>query len=414
MSTENTGAQTRAMAQRSKGEPQEPPNQEANPTVELHRTKDDSIKEFVRRNGTIALDWYVPDFSNTRVGNLIEQRLPLETTEGKILFSCPPLSEFFKTSNFKLDLKTGRVHTYLNPPENIGVSCQKDPFDIELLRSMLQDKQDVSIAQEEMLERISNIKKLAGPADTMSLEETEHKIYQFCQLWQLYADISVELKRKSELSQESTVAACRVYVPYISDIVRQLDEVMKIFAIEKELRTIKNRGYFPVPHFTPQENKIETVRDKDKVLETIDEIATAMIRAARQSKENFAKEQEQARARDEQLRSVRQTDRSGLNYFTPANSTPIRNNNTRPDTQGVHFNTNPTRHVYSTTSDDNHHYEPPENDSIIQTVAPPQPNQPTTNTTRSTSHDTPWKHINSTGTITSTDPYASDAENKDT
>ena len=64
MSTENTGIQTRAMSQRSEGEPQEPPNQDANPTVELHTTKDDSIKEFVRRNGTIALDWYVPDFSN--------------------------------------------------------------------------------------------------------------------------------------------------------------------------------------------------------------------------------------------------------------------------------------------------------------------------------------------------------------
>ena len=267
---------------------------------------------------------------------------------------------------------------------------------------MLQDEQDVSIAQEETLERIPNIKKLSGPADTMSLEETEHKIHQFCQLWQLYADISMELKRKSELSQDSAVAACRVYVPYISDIVRQLDEVMKIFTIEKELRTIKNRGYFPVPHITPQDEKIETARDKDKVLGSIDEIATAMIKAARQSEENFIREQEQARARDEQLRSVRQTDRSGLNFFTPANSTPIRNENTRPDTQGVHFNTNPTRHVYSATSDDNHHYEPPENDSIIQTATPPQTDQPTTSTTRSTNRNTLWRHINSTGTTIGT------------
>ena len=95
-----------------------------------------------------------------------------------------------------------------------------------------------------------------------------------------------------------------------------------------------------------------------------------MIQASRQSEENFAREQEQARARDEQLRSVRQTDRSGLNFFTPANSTPIRNDNARPDNQGVHFKTNPTRHIYSTTPDDNHRYEPPENDSIIQTASP--------------------------------------------
>ena len=81
-----------------------------------------------------------------------------------------------------------------------------------------------------------------------------------------------------------------------------------MFAIEKEVRRIKNRGYFPVPHINPPEEKIETAKDKDRILERIDEIAKAMIQAARQSEENLAREQEQARARDEQHRSVRQTD----------------------------------------------------------------------------------------------------------
>ena len=167
----------------------------------------------------------------------------------------------------------------------------------------------------------------------------------------------------------------------MSDIMRQLEEVRKIFAIEKELRTIKNRGYFPVPHINPQEEKIETVKDKDKILERIDEIATAMIQAARQSKENLAREHEQVRARDKQLRSVRQTNRSGLNFLAQANSTPVRSDNSRPDNQGVHFKTNPTRHIYSTTSDDSDPYEPPENDSIIQTALPPQTDQPMTSMT---------------------------------
>ena len=246
------------------------------------------------------------------------------------------------------------------------------------------------MAQEESLERIPNIKKLAGPADMMSLEETKQKIHQFCHLWQLYADTSIEWKKKSELSQDSAVAACRVYVPCMSDITRQLEEVRKIFTIEKEVRTIKNRGYFPVPHINPQEEKIETAKDKDRILERIDEIATAMIQAARQSEENLAREQEQARARDKQLRSVRQTDRSGLNFFAQANSTLVRNDNPRTDNQGVHFKTNPTRHVYSTTSDDNDAYEPPENDSIIQTASPLQTDQPTTSTTKPINHNTAW------------------------
>ena len=89
----------------------------------------------------------------------------------------------------------------------------------------------------------------------------------------------------------------------------------------------------------PQDSKIETTRDKDKILETVDEIVTAMFQAVKQSEEDYIREQEQARARDEQLRAVRQTDRSGFNYFTLANSTPIRNDNARSDPPGVHFNT---------------------------------------------------------------------------
>ena len=390
MPTDNTGVQTRAMAQRTDSEPQETQNQDVNPTVDLYKSKDESIKDLVRKHGTIVLDWYVPNFSNSRVGDLIEQRLPIETTDDRIVFSCPTLSEFFRTSNFELDLKTGQVFTYLSLPENIGITCQKDPFDPEFLRNMLREEQDINMAQEESLERISNIKKLAGPADKMSLEETEQKICQFCHLWQLYADTSVELKKKSELSQDSAVAACRVYVPYMSDITRQLEEVRKIFTIEKEVRTIKNRGFFPVPHINPQEEKIETAKDKDKILERIDELATAMIQAARQSEEHLPREQEQARARDEQLRLVRQTDRSGLNFFAQANSTPVRNDNQTTDNQGVHFKTNPTRHVYSTTSDDNDLYEPPENDSIIQTASPLQTEQPTTNTAKPINRNTMW------------------------
>ena len=115
MSTENnTGVQTRAMAQRVDNEANM--EQAMNPTVELHRTNEDAIKEFVRQHGTISLDWYVPDLCNTRVGDLIEKRLKLETMEGRILFSSPALSEFFKTSNFELNLQTGKVFTYLNPP----------------------------------------------------------------------------------------------------------------------------------------------------------------------------------------------------------------------------------------------------------------------------------------------------------
>ena len=349
----NTGIQTRAMAQWVDNNTNPEQLQRAvdpalNPTVELHRTKEEAIEEFVWQHGTTNLDWYVPDLCNTRVGDLIKKRLQLETIEGRILFSSPALSEFFKTSNFELNLKTGRVFTYLNPPEDIGIKYQKEPFNLEFFRDTLWGEQDTSTIQEERLERIPSVKKLVGPADAMPREEAEYKICQYCHLWTMYADSSVELKKKSELSQESAVAACKMYVPYISDITRQIEEVVKIFAMEKELRSVKNRGYFPVPQLAPEECKIETIQDKEVV---------EMLYAIKDSEENYKREQEQARIRDEQLRSARQTSRSDINlYPTLANSMPIRHSNTRSDQPGVHFNTNPIHHVYATTSDGGDQY----------------------------------------------------------
>ena len=214
MSADNTiGIQTRAMteAQFTEGEAnkgltnnpeqtQDTPNPAMNPMVDLCKTKEEAIKEFVRNQGTVVLDWYVPNFYNTRVGDLITKRLPIETTRGKILFNCPPLSEDFHTSTFELDLTKGRVYTYLNPPEDIGVPCQQEQFDLELLAEKLQNDLDTCELCVEELERIPLVKTIAAPADIMDLEEVKYKILQYCQLWKLYAEISVELKRKSKLS----------------------------------------------------------------------------------------------------------------------------------------------------------------------------------------------------------------------
>ena len=75
--------------------------------------------------------------------------------------------------------------------------------------------------------------KEAAPADCMDLEEVENKYRQYMQLWMLYAEISIELRKKSELSKESAVNAYRVYGPYIADILCQVEEVIKLFSMEK-------------------------------------------------------------------------------------------------------------------------------------------------------------------------------------
>ena len=117
-----------------------------------------------------------------------------------------------------------------------------------------------------------------------------------------------------------------------------------------------------------------------------------MLNAIRESEENYRKEQEQARIREEQLRSARQTSRSNTNlYPTLANSTPIRNTNTRSDQPGVHFNTNPVHNVYATTSDRGEEFEPPENDSILQGATSSPADQFATTATDTAGHSELWR-----------------------
>ena len=143
---------------------------------------------------------------------------------------------------------------------------------------------------------------------------------------------------------------------------------MKLFCMEKELRIIKNRGHFPVPTITPQGTKIETIKDKEKVLKAVDGETVELIKAVRESEENYEREQEEAKNRDQQLRVTRQTNRADFDFFTMVNSTLIRNGNTRTDQPAVHFNTDTIHHYYPPTNPTTNgdHYEPPMNDSIIQ------------------------------------------------
>ena len=125
---------------------------------------------------------------------------------------------------------------------------------------------------------------------------------------------------------------------------------MKLFAMEKELRIIKNRGCFPVPVITPQGMKIETPQDKNKILEAVDTEIMKMIKAVRESEEIYKREQEEAKNRDQQLRLTKQTNRSEFNFLTMIKSTPIRNGNTRADQPVVHFDTNTICHIYPPTN----------------------------------------------------------------
>ena len=93
-----------------------------------------------------------------------------------------------------------------------------------------------------------------------------------------------------------------MYGLYISDVLQQVDEVMKLFTMEKELRIIKNRGHLPIPKITPQGTKIENTKDIDKVLEEVDDEVVEMLAAVRESELNHKKEKVEAKNKEQQVR----------------------------------------------------------------------------------------------------------------
>ena len=92
--------------------------------------------------------------------------------------------------------------------------------------------------------------------------------------------------------------------------------------------------------------KIETTKDKEEVLKAVDTEIEEMMKAIRRREENYEREQEEAKNRDQQLRLTRQTNRSDFNFFTMVNSTPIRNGNTKTDQSAMHLYTNTICHYY--------------------------------------------------------------------
>ena len=99
------------------------------------------------------------------------------------------------------------MYTYSVPPEDIGVSCQEEEFNVSQLKEQFQSCTDTAVPEcrEEELKRVPLIQKTMAAANI-------------------------------KLSQEEAVRACKVYEPYIRDILQQVDAAIAIFVMEKQLR----------------------------------------------------------------------------------------------------------------------------------------------------------------------------------
>ena len=152
MADNQLGVKTRAMTEKEEANPTSPEHQQSpaspdnqqhpqpksqpqqhnmdiqgtipNPRVELTRIDQDNLEQYIRDHSEIGLDWYVPNLLNTCVIDMIRNKIPNNPRENRIMFNSAELSEFFTISCFKLDLKTGLVHMYSTPTQDIGVTCK--------------------------------------------------------------------------------------------------------------------------------------------------------------------------------------------------------------------------------------------------------------------------------------------------
>ena len=69
-----------------------------NPRVELTRIDQNDMEEYVRKYRNIGLNWYDPNLLNTRVIDLIKNKIPINPGKNRILFNSAELSEFFMIS----------------------------------------------------------------------------------------------------------------------------------------------------------------------------------------------------------------------------------------------------------------------------------------------------------------------------
>ena len=314
------------------------------PRLELTRVDQENMEEYVRKHSNISLDWYVPDLLITRVIDMIRNEICINCRENKIMFNSTELGDYFRISSFELDLKTGQVHTYSTPAEDIGVPCQAEEFDVETLHEHFLGQPDDSDIQTDELTRVPVIRKRAPMADIMDLEEIEEKIQQYCQLLDLYVKASCKLAKRSKISQEEATDACKVLDPYIRDIMQEFEEVNTIFIMERELRAIKNRGHFPIPTSMPQGTKIENPQQAKGILKVVEEEIIEITTRIRESKKAYEKGQEASRKQV----------RTNYIFLCMNSSIPIKNSSTtinrqQPTDRTTNFNPNTIHQYYSAT-----------------------------------------------------------------
>ena len=119
------------------------------PKVRIERLTDEEIRgagsgtDMDSGASSVETDWVIPDLRNTRLSDANPIPLDQQVTADKqgrgkiVLVRCHNLKPYFKVLCFQINVQTGQMYTHTQPATDVGINCQMEEFDLDILKARL-------------------------------------------------------------------------------------------------------------------------------------------------------------------------------------------------------------------------------------------------------------------------------------
>ena len=144
---------------------------------------------------SMETDWVIPDLKNTRLSDanptpLDQQVNANQQDKGKIvLVRCHSLKPYFKMLCLQINMQTGQMYTHIQPAMEVGITCQMEKFNLDILKARLDAMEPpIECQQDEgTMPRIPLV-QMTGPINEVLTEEEAWDILdRYKELCKLYA-----------------------------------------------------------------------------------------------------------------------------------------------------------------------------------------------------------------------------------
>ena len=216
------------------------------PKVRIKRLTDEKIRGTGSGTDTdsgassMETDWVIPDLRNIRLSDanpipLDQQVTANQQGRGKtVLVRCHSLKPYFKVTCFQINVQTGQMYMHTQPAMDVGINCQMEEFDLDILKARLDAMAPPPESQqnEGTLPRIPLVQRTGPINEIMTEQEAWDILNRYKELCKLYATAYHELAICTRYSTVERVKACSLLEPYISDVLEKVDAALAIFCME--------------------------------------------------------------------------------------------------------------------------------------------------------------------------------------